>query len=267
VAASAAAADAAEGSDPARPRCRTGAGQTEEDDVARTILGRLGQLLRANVNALIDGAEDPERMLDQLVRDFTASITEAEAAVAQSIGNLRMIEDDRDEARSAAQEWGRKAAAAASRSDQLRSDDPGEADRFEALAKVALRRQISFEQQVETFDEQIAQQTEMNDKLKDGLEKIRQKREELVRRRDELVSRSKMAEAQTRVQEAVRSVSVLDPSSELGRFEERIRREEARVRGMEEVTASSLDAQFDELESLGDDLEVEERLRALRAGG
>ncbi|GGI07728.1 PspA/IM30 family protein [Egicoccus halophilus] len=232
--------------------------------MARTILGRLSQLLRANVNALIDSAEDPEKMLDQLVRDFTNSITEAEAAVAQSIGNLRLLEDDRDEARSTAEEWGNKAAAAARRADQLRDEDPGEADRFDELAKIALRKQISFEQQADSFAGQITQQTEMVDKLKDGLEKIRRKREELVAKRDELVSRSRMAEAQTRVQEAVRSVSVLDPTSELGRFEERIRREEARVRGMEEVTASSIDSQFEELDELGDDLEVERRLQALR---
>jgi phage shock protein A len=231
--------------------------------MARTILGRLGQLVRANVNALIDGAEDPERMLDQLVRDFSSSISEAEAAVAQAIGNLRMLEDDRDEARDAAAEWGRKAAAAAARADQMRAEEPAESDRFEELAKVALRRQIAFERQIESFEQQIAQQTEMTDKLRDGLDKIRIKRDELVRRRDELVGRSKMAEAQSNVQEAVRSVSVLDPSSELGRFEDRIRREEARVRGMEEITASSIDAQFDELDELGDDLEVDLRLKAL----
>jgi phage shock protein A len=231
--------------------------------MARTILGRLGQLVRANVNALIDGAEDPERMLDQLVRDFSSSISEAEAAVAQAIGNLRMLEDDRDEARDAAEEWGRKAAAAAARADQMRAEEPAESERFEELAKVALRRQIAFEREFESFEHQIVQQTEMTDKLRNGLDKIRIKREELVRRRNELVGRSKMAEAQSNVQEAVRSVSVLDPSSELGRFEDRIRREEARVRGMEEITASSIDAQFDELDELGDDLEVDLRLKAL----
>jgi phage shock protein A len=231
--------------------------------MARTILGRLGQLVRANVNALIDGAEDPERMLDQLVRDFSSSISEAEAAVAQAIGNLRMLEDDRREAGEAAEEWGRKALAAAQRADRMREDSPQEADRFDELARVALRRQISFEGQAESFDQQIGQQTEMTDKLKDGLEKIRAKREDLVRRRNELVSRAKMAEAQSNVQEAVRGVSVLDPSSELGRFEDRIRREEARVRGMEEITASSIDAQFDELDELGDELEVDLRLKAL----
>lgn len=232
--------------------------------MARTILGRLGQLVRANVNALIDGAEDPERMLDQLVRDFSSSISEAEAAVALAIGNLRMLEDDREEAREAAEEWGRKAAAAAARADQIRADDAQEGDRFDELAKVALRRQISFEREAESFDQQIQQQTEMTDKLKDGLDKIRLKREELVRRRNELVGRAKMAEAQSNVQEAVRGVSVLDPSSELGRFEDRIRREEARVRGMDEITTSSIEAQFDELDGVGDDVEVDLRLEALR---
>jgi len=51
-----------------------------------SILGRIGQLLRANVNSLLDSAEDPEKMLDQLIRDFTNNIAEAEDAVAQTIG-------------------------------------------------------------------------------------------------------------------------------------------------------------------------------------
>ena len=59
-----------------------------------SILGRVSQLVRANINAILDGAEDPEKMLDQLVRDFTDNIAEAEDAVAQTIGNLRLIEDD-----------------------------------------------------------------------------------------------------------------------------------------------------------------------------
>jgi phage shock protein A len=239
----------------------------EGGTVARSTLGRLSQLIRANVNALIDSAEDPERMLDQLVRDFSASIAEAESAVAQTVGNLRLLEDDRDEARQTADEWSRKAAAASSRADQLRADNAAEADRFDELARVALRKQLSYEQQVETFERQIVQQTETTDKLKDGLDKLRSKRDDLVRRRTELVSRAKMAEAQTQVHEAVRSVSVLDPSSELGRFEQRIRQQEAMARGQEEVAASSLEAQFAELDDLSDDLEIEQRLKQLKRGG
>ena len=231
-----------------------------------TILGRIGQLVRANINALLDSAEDPEQMLDQLVRDFTNNIAEAEEAVAQTVGNLRLLEDDEREAQSAAADWGQKAQAAARRADEIRKEGGTDAERFDELARIAIRRQISFEEQVKTFRGQIEQQTQLTDQLKDGLNKLRVKREELVQKRDELVSRAKMASAQRRVQEAVREVSVMDPTSELNRFEERIRREEAMARGMQEVAASSLEEEFASLDDAATDAEVESRLESLRAG-
>jgi phage shock protein A len=232
-----------------------------------TILGRIGQLVRANINALLDSAEDPEKMLDQLVRDFTNNIAEAEEAVAQTVGNLRLLEDDHREAQQAQQDWGDKARAAARKADEERAaGNTAEADRFTELAKIAIRRQISFENQVKTFETQIAQQTELTDQLKDGLNKLRVKREDLVQKRDELVSRAKMAAAQRQVQEAVREVSVMDPTSELNRFEERIRREEAMARGMQEVAASSLEEEFASLDDAGTEAEVEARLAGLRSG-
>ena len=56
----------------------------------QTIMGRIAQLAKANINALLDKAEDPQKMIDQLVRDYTNSIVEAENAIAQTLGNLRM---------------------------------------------------------------------------------------------------------------------------------------------------------------------------------
>ena len=233
-----------------------------------SILGRIGQLVRANINAILDSAEDPEKMLDQLVRDFTNNIAEAEDAVAQTIGNLRMIEDDAREARTASTEWLDKAKAASRRADQLRTEgNTKEADRFDELAKIALRRQLSYEGQATTLETQVAGQTELADKLKDGLNKLRAKREDLVQKRDELVSRAKMAQAQAQVQQTMKSASVMDPTSELNRFEERVRRQEAQVRGMEEVAASSLEEQFASLETADDELEVEARLAALKQAG
>jgi phage shock protein A len=233
-----------------------------------SILGRIGQLVRANINAMLDAAEDPEKMLDQLVRDFTNNISEAEEAVAQTVGNLRLVEDDAREAREAVDEWGRKAAAASRRADELRAAGTTvEADRFDDLAKIALRRQIGYESQAKTLETQAASQTELADKLKDGLNKLRARREELVQKRDELVSRAKMAQAQANVQETLKSASVMDPTSELNRFEERVRRQEAQVRGMEEVAASSLEEQFASLDADEDELEVEARLSQLKSGG
>ena len=232
-----------------------------------SILGRIGQLVRANVNSLLDSAEDPEKMLDQLVRDFTNNIAEAEEAVAQTIGNLRLVEDDAKEARTASSDWGDKAAAASRRADQLRAEgNTAEADRFDELAKIALRRQLSYEGQATTLETQASQQAELAEKLKDGLNKLRAKREELVQKRDELVSRAKMAQAQEQVQVSLQSVSALDPTSEISRFEERIRRQEAMVRGREEVAASSLEEQFASLDDDEDEVEVETRLAQLKSG-
>ena len=234
--------------------------------MAQSILGRMGQLIRANVGAMLDSVEDPEVMLDQLIRDYTDSIAEVERTVAQTVGNLRLLEEDQQEASDAQREWGDKAGAASRKADEVRTSGGGDADRFDELAKIALRRQISFEQQSRSLLNQVTQQRALVEQLKTGLYKLRAKREELVSKRDELVGRAKMAHAQIQVQEAVKSVSVLDPTSELGRFEERIRRQEALAAGMEEIATTSLDEQFALLEKSEDELEVDARLAALKAG-
>ncbi len=232
-----------------------------------SILGRIGQLVRANINAVLDSAEDPEVMLDQLVRDYSNNITEAEQAVAQTIGNLRLTEDDLREAEEAVNEWEQKAAAASRKADELRAQgQTAEADRFDGLAKIALRRQMSYEEQTRTLQAQVSQQTELTEQLKDGLNKLRAKRDELVQKRNELVSRAKIARAQIQVQQAAKNVSVMDPTSELGHFEDRVRQEEAMARGMAEVSEASLDEQFAQLASDHDEAEVEARLAQLKSG-
>ena len=90
-------------------------------------------------------------MLDQLIRDYTGNIGEAERAMAETIGNLRLAEQDHNEDVSAASEWGSKALAAVSSADQYRSaGDAAKADKFDNLAKVALGRQLTAEGRSET---------------------------------------------------------------------------------------------------------------------
>ena len=233
-----------------------------------TIIGRIGQLLRADINSMLDGAEDPEKLLDQLVRDFTNNMSDAEDAVAQTIGNLRMVQDDEKEAKAAADDWGAKAAAASKKADELRAaGNTSDADKFDSLARLALGRQISFENQVKTFDTQIEQQSATVDQLKDGLNKMRERRDELVQKRDDLVARAKMAKAQTQVQTTLRNVSVMDPTSQLSQYEEKVRRQEAVAQGMAEVNSSSIDEQFASLQGDEDSVEVDARLAALKSGG
>ncbi len=234
----------------------------------QSILGRITQLLKANINALIDQAEDPQLLLDQLVRDYTNSIAEAESAVAQTIGNLRLIEQDHAEDVDAAGDWGRKALAASAKGDELRAaGNAADADRFDNLARVALGKQVSSENEAKNVEPTIASQTTTVDQLKKGLDGMRAKLAELTAKRDELVARAKTAEAQQQVHDAVKSIDLLDPTSEISRFEDKIRREEAKVLGQQELAASSLDAQFEGLDDLGEQAEVDARLAALKAGG
>ena len=231
----------------------------------QTILGRIAQLAKANINALLDKAEDPQKMLDQLIRDYTNSIADAESAVAQTIGNLRLAEKDHAEDVAAAEDWGRKAQAASTKADQLRAaGDTAGADKWDNLAKVAIGKQIQFEGEAKESAPMIASQTEVVEKLKAGLNQMKEKLSDLKVRRDQLVARQKSAQAQAQVTDAISSINVLDPTSELSRFEDKVRRQEAMAQGKTELAASSLDAQFAELETDASQIEVEARLAALK---
>jgi len=233
----------------------------------QSIFGRIAQLAKANINAMLDQAEDPAMMLDQMVRDYSASISEAESAIAQTIGNLRLLEQDHAEDIANAGDWGNKALAASRKADELRATgNSPDADKFDNLAKVALGRQLSAEKEARTAEPNIASQSAVVAQLKDGLAAMRSKLSQLSSKRDELIARSKTVDAQRQVQDAVKSIDLLDPTSEISRFEDKIRREEARVLGAQELAASSLDSQFEALEASDEQVELDARLAALKAG-
>ncbi|WP_112133617.1 PspA/IM30 family protein [Glycomyces dulcitolivorans] len=233
----------------------------------QSIFGRISQLVKANINDAIDNAEDPAKMLAQIERDYKNSIVDAENAIAETIGNLRLMEEDYAADQKAAEEWGVKAANASRKADQLRaSGSADEADKFDNLAKVALGKQIAVEKEMSDEQPMIKSQQEVVDKLKTGLEQMKGKLTELSAKRSSLAARSKTAEAQKKVTEALGNLNVMDPLSEVNRFEEKVRREEAKVRGHQELAMSSLDSQFEALDDVSDDADVEARLAALKAG-
>ncbi|GAA1995091.1 PspA/IM30 family protein [Isoptericola halotolerans] len=233
----------------------------------QSILGRISQLTKANINALLDRAEDPQKMLDQLIRDYTSNIAEAEQAIAQTIGNLRLAEQDYHEDVQSVQEWGAKALAASRKADERRAaGDQANADKFDQLTRVALRKQLDAESEVTSSRPMIEQQQVTVEKLKTGLAQMKDKLVDLKSRRDQLVARQKAAVAQQTVQGAISSINIMDPTSELSRYEEIVRREEAQAMGQAEIAASSLDSQFAELEGSMQDVELEARLAALKTG-
>jgi phage shock protein A len=213
------------------------------------ILDRISMLVRSNVNDVLDRAENPEKTLDQVIRDMADAINKAKGQVAETIAQKNLIEEDLNEARQLSQEWGKKAELAVKRG----SDD---------LAREALRRQRDYAANVQVYEHQLETQQEVVDKLKGDLQALQAKYEEIVRNRQVLISRHRTAQAQERVQKTAAAMAGIDPTSELHRMEEKIRLEEARARAAGELNESSLDRRFAELES--GDHDVEDDLAALK---
>ena len=231
----------------------------------QSIFGRVSQLLKANINSLIDKAEDPAKMIDQLIRDYTNEISEAETAVAQTIGNLRLAQQDYQTDLKAAEEWGQKALAASKKADSERAaGNEAEASKWDNLAKVAIGKQITYETNAKEAAPLIASQEQSVEQLKAGLTQMKERLQDLKVRRDQLAARQKTAAAQQQVNSAMGNINVLDPTSELSRFEEKVRRAEAQAQGQMELQADSLDNQFAELETDASQIEIEQRLAALK---
>ena len=232
----------------------------------QSIWARIFGIGKANANAAIDALEDPKKMLDQTVRDYTNNIAEAEQAVAQTIGNLRMAEEDLAKAQNEAKEWGPKALAASNKAEEFAAaGNAANQQKFNQLATVAIQRQMAAEKKAGALASTVGTQSEVVDKLKAGLNTMQTKRQELVSKRDELVARARNAKTQNQMMDTIKALDINDPSSEISRFEQKIRQDEAKVRGAAELAASSLDSQFAQLEDRGAATEVDARLAAMKA--
>ncbi|GAA1496298.1 PspA/IM30 family protein [Paeniglutamicibacter kerguelensis] len=231
-----------------------------------SIFSRIFKIGKSNANAALDALEDPQKMLDQSVRDYSNNIAEAESAVVQTIGNLRMQEEDYKKAVQDAQQWGNKALAASNKAEEfVAAGDAANAQKFNQLATVAIQRQMASEKTAANLEPAITSQRQVVEKLKTGLDTMKTKRQELISKRDELVARARNAKTQSQMMEAVKALDMSDPTSEIGRFESKIRADEAKVLGAAELAASSLDSQFAALEDLGESTEIEARLAAIKA--
>jgi phage shock protein A len=212
------------------------------------IMDRLSRLIRANVNDLIDNAEDPEKMIDQILRDMQESTSMARAQVAAMIAQEKELELDAAETKNLAEEWGRKAERAVTAS----KDD---------LAREALRRKRDNEENSAIYTEQLAVQRQAVAKLKDQLRQLEAKYQATLGARDTLIARQRRARAQRQVAEAIVVFTPLDPSSELDRMERKIRSEEAHAAAALEIGEDSFESQFQALEAESD---VEDELEALK---
>ncbi len=213
------------------------------------ILDRISTILRSNINAILDAAEDPEKVIDQIIRDQEDGIRQARGQVAEMIAEEKRLRAEAEHNQKLAVEWGQKAELAVRRG----ADD---------LAREALRRQSDFEDNARVYHTQWTGQKEAVAKLKNALHQLEEKYEATKRQRDVLIARYRRAQTQQQIQRVAASLSITDPSAELARMEDRIRRQEALAEAHAEMAAETVETRFAELE--GDD-ELEEKLAALKA--
>jgi len=214
------------------------------------IMDRLSNLIRANVNEMIDQAEDPEKMLEQILRDMQSNMTTARAQVAAMIAQEKELEADFSETSNLANQWSIKAE---------RAVTAGKDD----LAREALRRKRDNDENARVYQQQLGVQEQAVEKLKSQLRQLEAKYQSTLSHHDTLIARQRRAKAQQQVAESLTTFSPMDPSSELDRMERQIRGTEARALAAIEVGDEGYDAQFRELDQ---DLDIEAELAALKAG-
>lgn len=213
------------------------------------IFDRMTRLIRANVNDMIDHAEDPEKMLDQLIREMNDQIHMARGQVAAMIAQEKELQMDYDQSARLASDWDRKAELAVTQS----KDD---------LAREALRRKRDNDEHAQVYLQNLTSQQEMVTKLKSQLQQLEAKYESARANRDVLIARQRRAEAIQKVSSTMSGLKSLEPGEELERMERRIRSNEAKALAEQDMAGDRLSAQFAALDG---DLEVEDDLAKLKA--
>lgn len=216
-----------------------------------SVFDRISNIIRANINDLLDGAEDPEAMLNQIIRDMNDALRQADSDIADQIAQQKMIAGDLEAAQKNAAAWQSKAELAVSKS-------------RDELAREALTRVNDYSEQVGIYEKQLEAQQAAVAELKTKRDQLKSKYESAQRNKEMLVARARAAQAKTEITQVTTKGNSADYASELERMERKIRQQEARAEADAEV-ADSKTSVDDEFAKLGSDQKVEDQLAALKA--
>jgi len=221
-----------------------------------SLLSRFIAVVRSNLNALLNRAEDPAKMLDQTLIDMEAAFRKAKDQVARSIADQRRLEKSLQDQGSEAAKWGERALQAVQKGD----DD---------LAREALRRKHEHQRMAAQFDQETHAHTENVEQLRAGLHDLEDKIAEIRRKKNLLISRQRRAEAQTQIYQSLEGIQDAGALDTIERMEAKIEEmghlADARRQLSDEFRGDSLERKFDQL-APGKDveselLEMKQRLR------
>ncbi|MGB5191966.1 MAG: PspA/IM30 family protein [Polyangiales bacterium] len=213
------------------------------------FLSRLAQLIKSNLNDLINKSEDPEKMLNQVIIDMNQQLVEAKKQVAVAIADEKRLQKQFSNEVKKSQEWEQKAMLA------VRSGD-------DALAKEALLRKKEHDAIAAQYQEQWERQKTFTDQLKTALKALNNKIGEAQRKKNVLVARKRRAEAMKSIQETMSGLTDASAFETFDRMAQQIDQMEAEAEAgaemAEQYTGDILKHRFSELEATaGADLELE----------
>ena len=213
------------------------------------LLERVSTLVRANLNDLIDRAENPEKMIKQVMLDMDNQLMQVKTQVAIAIADEHLLLKKQKENEEKAAEWTRKAELAVDK----KQDD---------LARVALERGMTCRQLAEGFAQQVADQKAQVETLKSALHKLEQKLQEAQSKSDLLMAQHRRSRALERASDARMAMGGASAVATFDRMKNKVSRSEAVSHAKSEMAEANVE---ERLTALGKEDEIEKLLGELKA--
>ncbi|HMQ29128.1 MAG TPA: PspA/IM30 family protein [Chloroflexaceae bacterium] len=216
-----------------------------------SILGRIKDLVSANVNAMLDKAEDPEKMANEYLRQLTNELYEVRTSVAAAMADETRLEQRRIASFAEVTQWTTKAEAA------LRAGD-------EELAKAALSRKVQAQKLAEQYQAQEIAQEEQVNAMQDALVQLETRIAEVKAKKELIIAKKNRAQTQEALQRTATRMGQITAIDKLDQLEERVDDQLARAEAMAKLEQGSLETRFQDLEKASEvDSELAELKRKL----
>lgn len=213
------------------------------------LLERVSTLIRANLNDLIDKAEDPEKMIKQVILDMQNQLMQVKTQVAIALADQHVLEQKQNSTAEKEAEWIRKAELAVDKN----QDD---------LARAALERAMSYKQMAESFDSLVADQKTEVENLKSALHKLEQKLAEAESKSEMLIAQHRRSRALAKASDARLALGDESKVAAFNRMKKKVRQAEALSQAKAELAGDNME---DRLAALEKEDQIEKLLNEIKA--
>jgi phage shock protein A len=213
------------------------------------LLERVATLIRANLNDLIDKAEDPEKMIKQVILDMQNQLLQVKTQVAISIADQHVLEKKFAENQENERQWQQRAEIAVDRGDDV-------------LARAALERALGHQSMAVNFRQQVDDQKAQVENLKVALLKLQQKLAEAQNKSDMLIAQHRRTRALGKATNAGAAMGDGSNSAAFDRLKDKVQHSEAAVQASAELLADDVDDRFAAIEK---EREIDRLLAEIKA--